>query len=124
VSAQPFPFTYARAEIALGFAGGEPIYFPLEQAVLPTYVPQFDFTTVTSVYFAVTRQLDLTTAKWIAQTLSNVTIGGLLATYTCAGAPGLPSPDITVSGTYVLRPYAVTASRVVQFQSQALYVLP
>jgi hypothetical protein len=120
---QPFPFTYKRAEIPVGIPAGNTLYFPLEQGNLPSYVPPLDFTTVTSVYFAVSRQKDASFATWTAQTLALVTTQGLVAIYTFAGLPPAPSSDVYISGVYFLRPYAITPSRTIPFDPQPLYVL-
>ena len=99
---QPFPFTYGRPEVPVGTGPGNALYQPIENVVTPSYVTPLDFTTVTSVYFVVTRTLDTSTAIWTAQTLTNVTTTGLVAVYQF-GANDLP-----IACPYLLRPWCVT----------------
>lgn len=120
---QPFPFTYQRAEVPVGLPAGNILYSPLEQSVLPTYVPQLDFTTVTSVFFRVTRQKDASSATWTAGSFTNVTTAGLVALYTFAGVSPAPSADLYIDGIYFLRPYLVTAARTIACLVQNLYVV-
>jgi hypothetical protein len=122
--AQPFSFTYGRAEVPVGIGAGNYFYFPLEQAALPPYIPQLDFTTITSVYFAVTRQRDTTTAKWTATILSDVTQTGLLALYPFSPVgPGVPG-DCYIDGVYFVRPWAIdTLGRNIPFRPGRLYVM-
>jgi hypothetical protein len=120
---QPFPFTYKRAEIPVGIPAGNLMYAPLEQGNLPTYVPAIDFTTITTVYWKVTRQKDTTTATWTTTVFSTVTTNGLVAIYTFAGVPPAPSTDAYIDGVYFLRPYVVTPSLTIPFDVQPLYVV-
>jgi hypothetical protein len=107
----------------MGLPAGNILYSPLEQSILPSYVPQLDFTTVTQVYFKVTRQKDATSATWTAGSFTNVTTQGFVALYTFAGASPQPSTDLYIDGTYFLRPYLVTPSRTIACAVQNLYVV-
>lgn len=115
---QPFPFTYARAEVPTNYPAGNVIYFPVEQAVLPSYVPQLDFTTVTSVAIHVTRQPDASTATWITTTFTNVTTGGLVAVYTV-----LANDIGALPGSYFCRAYLTAGGISIPCQLTTLYVL-
>jgi hypothetical protein len=99
---QPFPFTYGRPEVPVGTGVGIMLYQPIENVVLPSYVTPLDFTTVTQVYFNVLRTLDQTMSTWVAQSLTNVTAGGLVAVYQFG------ANDLYIACPYLLRPWCVT----------------
>ena len=113
---QPFAFTYGRPQTRVGAVGNN-YYVPLENVVLPSYVTAIDFTTVTSVFFNVTRTLDQSTIVWTAQHLTNVTTTGLVAVYT------FQANDLTIACPYVVDPWVVVGSVSVPFSSTTLYVL-
>lgn len=123
---QPFVFSYKRAEVPIGVGPGNFLYWALENSILPTYVPPVDFTTVTQVFFTVLRQKDGTTAKWIAGSLTNVTTAGLVAVYGFGTTITSKPYDCYIDGTYLLRPYAVTAGAPtgIPFDEFPLYVMP
>ena len=115
--AQPFPFSFGRAEVPLNCPVGVALYVPLENIALPPYVQPLDWTTVTSVFFKVTRQLDTTTATWTADMLTTVTTLGLVAVYL------FRLNDTPIACPYTLRPYAVTPGVVVPCRAGTLYVV-
>ena len=97
---QPFaPQGYPAATIPLaGMVPPNPLYYPINQAILPAYVPPLDFTTVTAVTIHVARP-DGSAVQWVAGSLASVTADGLIAIYLFQAGDG------TVDGAYALRPY-------------------
>ena len=114
---QPFALSFGRLETPVNTPAGNKVYVPLENYVLPSWVPPLDWTTVTSVYFVVTRQLDATIATWTAGALTTVTTAGLVAVYTFAAG------DTYIACPYTLRPYAVTPGIVYPQPVVTLYVV-
>lgn len=101
---QPFqPQFYPVATVPTGIAGPRnAIYIPINQALLPSYVPGLDFTTVTGVLLVVTRG-DLSTVNWIASSLIDVTAAGLVAVYVFS-LTGVDCP-FGNDGAYKIRPW-------------------
>ena len=122
---QPFPFSYERAQVPVGIGPGNSLYWALENSVLPTWVPPLDFTTVTSVYFSVTRVKDASTDKWTATSLTTVTPSGLVAVFAFGSRVTGAPYECYIDGIYYLRPWAITASapQGVPFDEFPLYVL-
>jgi hypothetical protein len=114
---QPFPYAFGRLETPLNTPVGNRIAVPLENPTLPPWIPPLDWTTVTSVYFVVTRQLDASISTWTASALTTVTTAGLVAVYTFAAG------DTYIACPYTLRPYAVTPGLVIPQPTVTLYVV-
>lgn len=95
---QPFsPQFYPAATIPVGIGPPNVLYAPIEQASLPSYIPNLDFTTVTGATLHVTRP-DGSKSQWVC-TLTSQTTAGVLAIY------ALQIADCPVDGPYQVRAY-------------------
>lgn len=123
---QPFLPTWQRAEVAVGIGPGNGLYWPLQNNVLPNYVTAIDWTTVTRVFFTVTRQSDASVDTWDAGNLISVTTAGLVAVFTFGSRITVAPYECYIAGQYLLRPWAVTPSAPggIPCQQQVLHVNP
>lgn len=96
---QPFSPVYPTASVPMGIGPPNALYYQLQQSILPSYIPNLDFTTVQGVRFNVVRQSNGTTAQWVATQLLDVTVQGLVAVYPFQVA------DTPIDGPYFIRAY-------------------